>query len=226
MTKFTFFLVFLAFLFFICPSASAQEKLIRVNLATKRLVLIEDGQWTAQYKVAGIGDPARKPTPQGKFTILGKEKMHKSSITDLVMPWSVRFYDDYYIHEIPENKAGKKTKTEYSLGCIRLKPKDAKKVYEWTDIGTKLTIYKAQLVAIPESEKYFWLYKTGVRRQIFDSAAKDKVKIILEAELKSYLRLPVSKNTRKQTPAPPSTIFSKFYRTIKNIFALLKSLII
>lgn len=51
--------------------ASAQDmtqKEIRVNLATRWLVLIEEGQWVAKYKFAGIGDPASIPTLQGSFS--------------------------------------------------------------------------------------------------------------------------------------------------------------
>lgn len=64
------------------------------------------------------------------------------------MPYSLRFHNGYYIHELPywsgegyrigEQGLGR----AISRGCIRLGIGVAEKVYNFAEIGTEIIIYK------------------------------------------------------------------------------------
>ncbi len=123
-------------------TAWKSNKTIKINLENYQLLLYEKDKLVEEYKVAGIGHSRLSPTPKGKFRILSKEKNHLSGLTGYMMPWAMRFYGGYYLHEIPYYpKTGELTKSQYSLGCIRLSADDAEEIYNWTEIGTRVEIY-------------------------------------------------------------------------------------
>lgn len=185
---FTIFLFILAGLVFFSFSetraATSSKSEIRINLETRWLVLLEGDTPEAKYRIAGTGDPFESPTPKGTYSILEKEKRHRSTLSGLWMPYSIRFWEGYYIHEIPENDAGEKTTTEYSLGCVRLPAKVAPKVYGWSKVGDKLTIYKNNLVRTAESEGAFRVRKSGIKTKV--EKPKEEPKTIPAAELETY----------------------------------------
>ncbi len=88
------------------------------------------------------------PTPTGTFAIQNKSPRAWSKLAGLWMPYWMGFKAGKYgIHELPEWPGGKKEGADHlgkpvSHGCIRLGPKNAKKLYNWTEIGTELTIVK------------------------------------------------------------------------------------
>lgn len=179
------------------PKAKAtdNEREIRINLETRWLVLIEGDKAEGKYRIAGTGDPFESPTPKGTYSILEKERRHKSTLSGLWMPYSIRFWQGYYIHEIPENDEGVKTRSEYSLGCVRLPAKVAPKVYEWIKIGDELTIYKNKFVKTPESEQVYKIRKSGIKTKIKEP--KEEPTTIPAAELEAYKKpkLPINIET-------------------------------
>lgn len=90
---------------------------------------------------------ARMPTPIGTFKILNKAKRAWSNPAGLWMPYWMAFARDGKVglHELPEWPNGKKEGVNHlgrpaSHGCVRLGPKDAKILYEWTPVGTKVIV--------------------------------------------------------------------------------------
>ncbi len=86
------------------------------------------------------------PTPKGTFTIANKAVRAWSKMYGLWMPyWMGISGTRAGIHELPEWPNGYKEGAKHlgipvSHGCIRLGVDAAKIVYDWTPVGTKLTI--------------------------------------------------------------------------------------
>ncbi len=89
------------------------------------------------------------PTPRGTFTIYRKTpsrymqgplpNINSDDYYDLPgVPWNLYFTEGgavihgAYWHD--------KFGTKYSHGCVNLSPKDARKIYEWADLGTKVIV--------------------------------------------------------------------------------------
>lgn len=124
-------------------------KKIIVSLASQRLsYYVED----IRFGEAIISSGTRKrPTPKGEFTIANKSARAWSKTAGLWMPYWMGLGGKgvktglYGIHELPEWPSGKKEGENhlghpYSGGCIRVGVNDAKKLYEWTPVGTKVVI--------------------------------------------------------------------------------------
>ncbi len=144
------------------------NKIIRINLYDYTITLFEDGNLVKRSKISGAGHPKISPTPQGNFKVLSKEKRHISGISGLVMPLSIRFYNGYYLHGLPYTQSGRMINTIYSNGCVRLGPGLDEEVYNWAEIGTKVEIYKAQLIKSAEEPAVFLLTEDGLKEWIPD----------------------------------------------------------
>lgn len=119
----------------------AQGKYIDIDLSKMILTIFNNSQLMAIYDVAAIGSPWGWPTPKGKFRVLHKEENHFSRKTFVWMPWSIHFYGDYYIHEIPYWPNGQKVTSKYSGGCVRLPEDSAKSVYDLAEIGIPVLVH-------------------------------------------------------------------------------------
>jgi hypothetical protein len=75
-------------------------------------------------------------TPIGTFTILQKDKDHKSNIyDDAPMPYMLRLtWDGVALH------AGKVTGEPASHGCVRLPPAFARRLFEIADLGATVSV--------------------------------------------------------------------------------------
>lgn len=170
-----------------------KDKLIRINLYNYSIALYENGALIKQAKISAAGHPTRAATPEGDFRVLSKEKSHISSLSGLIMPLSMRFYKGYFIHDLPLTRSGRPYNSEYSDGCIRLPSDLAKEVYQWADVGTKVKVYKAELVKSGESPMVYQLTKDGLKRHIVNPEAFiahgfhwQDIAVIPEAEILNY----------------------------------------
>ncbi|MFH1461311.1 MAG: L,D-transpeptidase [Patescibacteria group bacterium] len=118
-----------------------EGKYIDIDSSDMLLTVFNNGQPIVVYEVAAIGNPWSRPTPKGSFSVLHKEENHFSRKSYVWMPWSIHFYGDYYIHEIPYWFNGQKVTSKYSGGCVRLPIDAAKLVYDWAEIGMPVLIY-------------------------------------------------------------------------------------
>lgn len=116
-------------------------KYIDINLKQQVMVLFEDGQPLDSYVISS--GKASMPTPVGKFKIENKTPRAWSKEFGLWMPWWEALVPSgsFGIHELPEWPSGYKEGaahlgTPVSHGCVRLGVGPAKRVYDWTDIGT------------------------------------------------------------------------------------------
>lgn len=123
---------------------TSQEKLIEVDLSEQRLKLHQDGEVIAEYIISSGKSGMR--TPAGDYSVLSKEENHWSSTYALWMPYSLRFYNGFYIHELPYWPGGYREGEEHlgipvSHGCVRLGIGSANTVYDFSEVGTKITIH-------------------------------------------------------------------------------------
>ena len=118
-------------------------KYIDINLRTMRVTLFENGVPVKTVPVAGKGHPAIGRTPEGKFKVQSKEEKHRSTLSGVWMPWSMRIGGPYFVHGWPYFSNGEKVKVAYSQGCVRLADGDDKFVYDWADIGTPVVIHSS-----------------------------------------------------------------------------------
>ncbi|MGB9552780.1 MAG: L,D-transpeptidase, partial [bacterium] len=126
------------------------QKKILVSLSRQTLYLLEGEKIVATFPTLtgakGMG------TPTGNYTVLSKYPnvtMEGQIGTPLEyrvenVPWVLFFIDhSYAIHGNywkPLNFFGKDPSFTGSHGCVGLTPEDAKKVYDWAEIGTTIII--------------------------------------------------------------------------------------
>ncbi len=124
----------------------SEGKYIDVNTAAQVMTLFENGRAVDAYMISS-GKPGMD-TPKGEFAIHNQALRPWSKKYSLYMPhWQAITPDGLYgIHELPEWPGGYKEGanhlgTPVSHGCIRLGVGSAKRVYEWSTVGTPVVIY-------------------------------------------------------------------------------------
>lgn len=120
------------------------SKYIQVSLRTQTLYQYEGETLVAKYTISS--GASRTPTPRGTFTVNSKHPRAWSSSAKLWMPYWMAFIGSTYgLHELPEWPGGYKEGQNHlgipvSHGCIRLGVGDAKKIYDWVEVGTPVVI--------------------------------------------------------------------------------------
>lgn len=119
------------------------KKQIKISLEKQELCLYKG---TEQIKCFIISSGKEgMETPKGDFKISEKIKLHWSQKYQQYLPYSLRFFGPYLIHELPYDKAGVRDGLSQlgkpaSHGCIRLGIGNAEEVFEWADLGTEVKV--------------------------------------------------------------------------------------
>ena len=127
-------------------TSTKMQKGIRINLKTQTLTQELDGI-AFRSRLVSTGKPST-PTPVGTFKVLNKNPRAWSNSASLWMPYWMAFTTrGHGLHELPEWPGGKKEGLNHlgipvSHGCIRLGIGAAKELYDWTPIGTPVTVVK------------------------------------------------------------------------------------
>lgn len=129
------------------------DRYIEVDISQQKMYTFKKGMLIKTYRVSTGKD---YPTPTGTFEILNKTGLGFSNIYNVWMPWwmgfsySNKLHAYFGIHELPFYYAGG-TKiqrprdfigTPNTGGCVALDVGEAKEVYQFADIGTKIVIYE------------------------------------------------------------------------------------
>lgn len=127
------------------PQFVSQEKMIEIDLSVQKLKLHKNGEVIAEYTISSGKSGMRTPT--GDFRVLSKEENHWSSTYALWMPYSLRFHNGFYIHELPYWPGGYREGEEHlgipvSHGCVRLGIGAAEVVYGFVEVGTQVEIHQ------------------------------------------------------------------------------------
>lgn len=122
-------------------------KYIDVNLAQQVMVIFEDGNVIDSYLVSS--GKKGMDSPEGSFKIENKANRAWSKKYNLWMPnWmAIVPSGEFGIHELPVWPGGfqegaSHLGTPVSHGCVRLGPGNAKRVFDWADLGTPVIIHK------------------------------------------------------------------------------------
>lgn len=120
------------------------DKLITVDIGKQRLYAWEGGQLLKEFKVStGM---RYTPTVKGSFKI--KTRIEKQNMKGSYppyepyflkdVPYVMFFFQSYAIHGTYwHNKFGSRA----SHGCVNLSVEDAKWVYDWARIGTRVEVF-------------------------------------------------------------------------------------
>lgn len=121
-------------------------KKIVIRLKKQELDQVLGGVVLATHRVS-TGRPGAA-TPPGEYRTMNKNPRAWSNHAKLWMPWWMQFSKSGMgLHELPEWPNGKKEGenhlgTPASGGCVRLGVGPAKALYDWTPVGTPVSIVR------------------------------------------------------------------------------------
>ena len=126
---------------------------IVISINQQKLHLYADGREVADSLVA-TGVPAL-PTPTGVFSVIGKERFHRSNIySGAPMPFMQRItWSGVALHE------GENIGHPASHGCIRMPREFAMKLFSVTKVGVRVIIARNELKPVPFEDAHLFVHK-------------------------------------------------------------------
>lgn len=113
---------------------------IEVNLPEMKIKVFKASQGK-EFSILTRGNPASwGGTAAGLYKIEAGAKEVYSPAASAYMPNALKFYGKYYIHGEPYYPTGEKLISSVSGGCLRLRDKDAKELYELSEIGMPVLV--------------------------------------------------------------------------------------
>ena len=139
---------------------------IFVSINQQKLHLYANGTEVAESLVA-TGVP-QLPTPTGVFSVIGKEKFHRSNIySGAPMPFMQRItWSGVALHE------GENIGHPASHGCIRMPRDFAIKLFNVTKMGVRVIVSKAELKPVPFADPHLFVHKAPAPAAAAPEAAK------------------------------------------------------
>lgn len=144
------------------PRHSSGRVVIVVSTDLQKLTVYDDGVPVATTTVStGIAD---HPTPHGIFSVIGKERFHRSNLySDAPMPWMQRItWSGVALHE------GHVTGRPASHGCVRMPAAFATDLYRYTREGARVVIAREDVT--PVAWGSLSLFNAGLERLAMTSA--------------------------------------------------------
>jgi hypothetical protein len=126
---------------------------IVISINQQKLHLYSDGKEVADTLVA-TGVPTL-PTPTGIFSVIGKERFHRSNIySGAPMPFMQRItWSGVALHE------GENIGHPASHGCIRMPREFAMKLFSVTKVGVRVIIARNELKPVPFADGHLFVHK-------------------------------------------------------------------
>lgn len=120
---------------------SQREDFLEINLDLMKLRLYRQGNPERIISILAAGDPWQwGGSAIGLYKIISGNRSSFSSAVGVYMPYAIHYYGKYYIHGEPYYPGGFRYSSDFSGGCIRLKNKDAKDVYELSNINMPVLV--------------------------------------------------------------------------------------
>lgn len=121
------------------PSQGSGERWIDVNLSEQRVYVYEGDVIVNSFLVStGLPDT---PTVTGEYQIYVKVPIQDMSEPGYYLPevpWVMYFYDEYGFHGTYwHNNFG----TPMSRGCVNMTIEEAKWLFDWASVGTKVSVH-------------------------------------------------------------------------------------
>jgi hypothetical protein len=126
---------------------------IVISINQQKLHLYADGKEVADTLVA-TGVPTL-PTPTGVFSVIGKERFHRSNIySGAPMPFMQRItWSGVALHE------GENIGHPASHGCIRMPREFAMKLFSVTKVGVRVIVARAELKPVAIADAHLFVHK-------------------------------------------------------------------
>lgn len=117
------------------------KSFLEINLSAMRVRLYRDGGLLREVPILAKGDPQGwGGSALGLYKIISGNKLSYSIVSEVYMPYALHYYGKYYLHGEPYYPGGKKLISSVSGGCIRLSDKDAKDIYELTELDMPVLV--------------------------------------------------------------------------------------
>ncbi len=119
------------------------ERFVEIDLRAMRGALYENGEQVKDFAVLAKGrEGTWWETPTGNYRVINKEYLYFSKLAKVWMPYATQFYGSFFIHGWPFYQNGTPLPRTVlgSLGCIRLADQDAKAVFDFSKIGTRILV--------------------------------------------------------------------------------------
>jgi murein DD-endopeptidase MepM/ murein hydrolase activator NlpD len=125
------------------PPKLTARRGIEVNLTANTALLFEEGKLIAVEPLlyqAPEGKWFQAPT--GYYAIGAKRELHRSSLFPVAMPWSLQYYEDFFMHGIPYHGDGTRVTNTFTGGCLRFTDEVAERLYSFLRAGDQVAVYK------------------------------------------------------------------------------------
>ncbi len=176
---------------------SKKTDFLEVNLAKMKIRLYKKGLIVKEVSILTKGDPQGwGGSAVGLYEVMSGNKLSFSVISNVYMPYALRYYGKYYFHGEPYYPGGGQLDSSISGGCLRLSNQDAKFIYELTELDMPV------LVIDKEKDHYEYLKQKlsefpEISAQSYLVADLDSGYVFAEKD--SQKRLPIASLTKLMT---------------------------
>lgn len=121
----------------------SESKGVEINLTTNEVLLYSEGEVVKTISIIHQS-PTDKwyQAPTGHYRVGIKHENHLSSLFPVTMPYSVQFYEDFFMHGIPYYENGTAVSSNFTGGCLRFTNEDAKEIYDFVETGDEIVSYE------------------------------------------------------------------------------------
>lgn len=114
-------------------------KVISIDFSSKKLSLYENGTSTKAFRILRLPEPySLFEMPTGSYAVSGKEPQHLSRQNHLWMPYTLSFSENFFIHGAAWTEEN--ASPNHAGVSVELSLQDAKEVYDFADLGTKIIV--------------------------------------------------------------------------------------
>ena len=124
------------------PPLLTEERGVVINLSLSKVFLYDQNKLLYVLPLT-YQSPENKwfVSPTGFYRIKTREKLHWSTIALAWMPYSMQYYENFFLHGIPYYPNGKKITSTVSGGCLRFQDEIAKQIYDFVKIKDQVLVY-------------------------------------------------------------------------------------
>jgi murein DD-endopeptidase MepM/ murein hydrolase activator NlpD len=130
-----------------------KERGLEIDLSRKKAILYDEGKIK---KILNLSYQSPEnvwfQSPTGLFKIRTKEKLHWSTIGLVWMPYSMQYYEDFFLHGIPYRDNGEIITSTVSGGCLRFQNEIAKEIYDFVKINDPVLVFASYDKLTPKDE--------------------------------------------------------------------------
>ena len=120
---------------------SWQIDFLEIDLSQMKITLYQKGIPQKEVAILTKGDPQGwGGSAVGLYRVVSGNKVSYSRVSNVYMPYALKYYGKYYLHGEPYYSWGEKLISSVSGGCLRLADKDAKTIYESVEIDMPVLV--------------------------------------------------------------------------------------